>query len=66
MIELQSNKLNELKLEINMSTTEQITEYVNNLLKELKIDKNDYINSKYNANDGFINTKTIYKVKNND
>lgn len=31
-----------------------------------KIDKNDYINSKYNANDGFINKKTIYKVKNND
>ncbi len=31
-----------------------------------KIDKNDYINNKYNANDGFINKKTIYKVKNND
>lgn len=30
-----------------------------------KKDKNDYINSKYNANDGFINKKTIYKVKNN-
>lgn len=45
----------------NLDIEELIDIYSN-----IKVDKNDYINNKYNANDGFINKKTIYKVKNND
>jgi len=45
----------------NLDIEELIDIYRNN-----KTNKNDYINNKYNTNDGFINKKTIYKVKNND